>query len=156
MMRRIEPLPPGAAEPLALMHAACFPDDPWEAGAMARLIALTGSFGWLAWEDNTPAGFVLVRDLGSECEILSIGVVPRRRRRGIARALLDAVVAEARRRTLPSIVLEVATDNEAAAALYAEHGFAKVGRRAGYYRRPDGRADAHIMRLALAREPAAG
>ena len=155
MTHRIEPLPQGAAEPLAMLHGACFPDDPWEAGAMARLIALTGSFGWLAWEGRNPVGFILVRDLRNECEILSLGVVPRWRRRGIGQDLLRAAIAEARRRALPSLVLEVATDNDAATGLYAGFGFVAVGRRARYYRRPDGRADAFILRLSLEREPAA-
>jgi [ribosomal protein S18]-alanine N-acetyltransferase len=151
--RRIEVLPGGAAEPLAIMHSACFPDDPWEAAALARLIALTGSFGWLAWEDENPAGFILVRDLGNECEILSLGVVPRCRRLGIAQDLLRAAIEETRRRARPSLVLEVATDNDAAGALYARFGFIVVGRRARYYKRPDGRADALIMRLTLMVQP---
>jgi hypothetical protein len=33
---RVAPLPAGAAEPLALLHAACFPEDPWDAEALAR------------------------------------------------------------------------------------------------------------------------
>jgi ribosomal-protein-alanine N-acetyltransferase len=154
MSRRIEPLPDGAAEPLAILHSACFPDDPWEAGALARLIALTGSFGWVAWEDETPAGFILVRDLGNECEILSLGVAPRWRRLGIAQDLLRAAIAETRRRARSSLVLEVATDNDAATALYTGFGFTAVGRRPRYYKRPDGRADAFILRLTLAPEPA--
>ena len=149
MTTRITPIPEGAVEALAILHCACFPDDPWEAGALARIMALSGGFGWLAWEDQDPAGFILVRDLGNECEILSLGVLPRWRRRGIAQDLLRAVIAEARKRSLPSLVLEVATDNDAAGALYAALGFAPVGRRPRYYRRPDGRADALILRLAL-------
>ena len=154
MSRRIAPIPEGAVEALAILHRECFPDDPWEAGALARLIALTGSFGWLAWEGRVPVGFVLVRDLGNECEILSLGVLPRWRRRGIAQDLLRAVIAETRGRGLPSLVLEVATDNDAAGALYAARGFAPVGRRPRYYRRPDGRADALILRLTLESAPA--
>jgi ribosomal-protein-alanine N-acetyltransferase len=50
---------------------------------------------------------------------------------------------------LPSIVLEVAIDNDPAHDLYLSVGFTVVGRRARYYRRPDGRADALILRLAL-------
>ena len=155
MSCRIEPLPEGAAEALAVLHRACFPDDAWEAGALARIMALSGGFGWLAWEGDEPAGFILVRDLGNECEILSFGVVPRWRRRGNARALLRTVIAEAVRRGLPSIVLEVAIDNEPAGELYAAAGFAAVGRRARYYNRPDGRVDAWVLRLMLARAPPA-
>ena len=151
MNRRIEPIPRHAVDALAILHRSCFPDDPWEAGALARIMALSGGFGWLAWEDDEPAGFILVRDLGSECEVLSLGVAPRWRRRGIARDLLRTAFAEAQRRGLPSVVLEVAVDNVAAGDLYAAAGFAAVGRRARYYRRPDGRADALILRLALPR-----
>jgi ribosomal-protein-alanine N-acetyltransferase len=146
-------LPAGAAEPLAILHSMCFPDDPWEAGAMGRLIALTGSFGWLAWKDRNPVGFVLVRDLGNECEILSLGVVPRWRRLGVAQDLLRAAIAETQQRGLSSLVLEVATDNDPARGLYSGFGFAAVGRRARYYKRPDGRADALIMRLTLSAQP---
>jgi ribosomal-protein-alanine N-acetyltransferase len=149
---RIEVLPGGAAEPLAILHGVCFPDDPWEAGALARLMALAGSFGWLAWDGEDPTGFILVRDLGNECEILSLGVAPRWRRLGIAQDLLRAAIVETRRRTLSSLVLEVATDNDAACALYTGFGFVAVGRRARYYKRPDGRADALILRLTLAPE----
>lgn len=148
---RVEPIPEGGIEALAILHAACFPDDPWEAGALARIVALSGGFGWLAWEDEEPVGFILVRDLGNECEILSLGVAPRWRRRGIARRLLAAANAEAMRRKLPSVVLEVAVDNTPARDLYTATGFVAVGRRARYYRRPDGRADALILRLALPR-----
>ena len=149
MSQRIEPLPAGAAEALAILHRACFPDDPWEAGALARIMALSGGFGWLAWEDQAPVGFILVRDLGNECEVLSLGVAPRWRRRGIAQKLLRTALAEALRRALPSVVLEVAVDNEAARALYRAVGFVAVGRRARYYNRPDGRIDALILRLVL-------
>jgi len=150
---RIAPIPEGAAEPLAALHRICFPDDPWEAGALSRIMALSGGFGWLAWEGPAPVGFILVRDLGNECEVLSLGVTPRWRRRGIAQALLAAAVAESERRNLPSLVLEVAIDNDAASALYSSAGFIAVGRRARYYRRPDGRVDALILRLVLPRAP---
>jgi [ribosomal protein S18]-alanine N-acetyltransferase len=151
MSRRIEPILATAIETLAILHRACFPDDAWEVSALARIIALSGGFGWLAFEDDEPAGFILVRDLGNECEVLSLGVTPRWRRRGIAQDLLRTATAEAARRNLPSVVLEVAVDNDAASDLYANAGFTAVGRRARYYKRPDGRVDALILRLALPR-----
>ena len=149
MNRRVEPIPDGATEALAILHRACFPDDPWEAGALARILALSGGFGWVVWEEEEPAGFILVRDLGNECEVLSLGVTPQWRRRGLGQALLQQAIEEAMQRELPSIVLEVAVDNEPAGDLYAAAGFVAVGRRARYYRRPDGRVDALILRLAL-------
>ena len=52
MSLRIAPIPDGAAEPLALMHRDCFPEDPWDAASFARLFALYGVFGYLAWFDE--------------------------------------------------------------------------------------------------------
>lgn len=147
MTRRIGPLPAGAARPLAVLHVACFPDDPWDAAALDRILALSGVFGYLAWEADNPIGFALVRDLGDEVEILSIAVLPGWRRRGTGRALLDAVCAGARDRGIGSIVLEVAVDNVAAQRLYAALGFAQAGRRPRYYRRRGaGPIDGLIMR----------
>lgn len=131
------------------MHAACFPDDPWDAPSVARLLGLHGVLGHLAWLDEIPAGFVIARDLGGEAEILSLGVLPGTRRRGVGRALLDRLRAEAARRRIGSIVLEVAADNEAARRLYGAMGFIRVGARARYYRRGDGRIDALILRLPI-------
>lgn len=147
--RRIGPLPAAAAGPLALLHRACFPDDPWEADALARIMGLSGCFGRLAWDDDTPIGFVLARDLGTECEVLSVGVSPKLRQHGAGAQLMHAVLAEARRRGNASVVLEVAADNQPARALYTRLGFATVGRRPRYYRRPNGLEDALIMRLTL-------
>ena len=151
---RVIPLPPGAAEPLAALHRACFPEEPWDAAALAPILALAGGFGYLAWEGSSPTGFVLARDLAGEIEILSLGVVPRWRRRGIGAALLAAVAGEAGRRGSGSIVLEVAAGNRAARRLYAAAGFIHAGRRPRYYRRLGGREDALILRLGVAGDPA--
>ena len=148
-MSRISAIPEGAAVPLAAIHAACFPDEPWDAATLARILGLPGSFGYLAWQDENPVGFILARDLGGETEILSVGVLPAWRRGGLGQALLTAVAAEASARHSGSIVLEVATDNEAARRLYAGFGFVTAGRRPRYYRRLGGSADAFILRRYL-------
>ena len=146
MTVRISPIFGGVGEPLAVLHAACFPDEPWDAGALERILALPGGFAFCACQADSLVGFVLVRDLGGECEILSIGVAPESRRRGIGRVLLDAVFVEAGRRGSDSVVLEVACDNDPARRLYATFGFVAVGRRPRYYSRASGRADALILR----------
>jgi [ribosomal protein S18]-alanine N-acetyltransferase len=151
---RITPLPPGLAVPLAVMHRACFPEDPWDAPALDRILALSGVFGYLACEADAPTGFAVARDLGEEAEVLTVGVLPEARRHGVGRALLDAVLIETRRRGLESIVLEVAADNGAARRLYAGRGFRQVGRRPRYYRRPDSMVDALILRRSMASEAA--
>ena len=149
MTLRIAALPLLAAEPLAMMHRACFPQDPWDAAALERILAMAGGFGYLASDDNNPTGFILARDLGDEAEILSLGVLPQWRRRGVGQALLTAVSAEAGRRGLGALVLEVAVDNTPARRLYEACGFAPAGRRPRYYRRPDAAVDALILRRGI-------
>ena len=152
MSRAISPLPAGAAEPLALLHAGCFPEDPWDAEALGRILALSGGFGFVAWQVDTPVGFALARDLGNEVEILSLGVLPAYRQGGVGRTLLRAVIGEAAQRGLPSAVLEVAADNTAARRLYATAGFVAVGRRPRYYQRGGETIDALLLRCPVTRE----
>lgn len=149
MSLHLTPVPALGAEPLAALHRACFPEDPWNAAAIAEILALKGFFGRLAWRDEAPVGFALALDLEGECEILSLGTLPRHRRAGIARTLLAEVCREARERRAEFAVLEVAIDNIAARALYAGFGFTQAGSRPKYYRRGDTLIDAVILRFPL-------
>jgi [ribosomal protein S18]-alanine N-acetyltransferase len=137
------------AAPLSMLHRACFPEEPWEPQAMAKIMAMAGFFGRMAWEDGEPAGFALALDLGGECEILALGVLPARRRAGTGSALLGTICDEVVRRGGHSVFLEVAADNAAARALYAVGGFVQIGRRLNYYRRPGGLIDALVLRRAI-------
>ena len=149
MSRRLEQVSCLMAGPVALLHRVCFPEDPWDPSAIVEILGTAGFFGRIAWENEAPAGFALARDLHKECEILSLGVLPERRREGVGAALLNSICVEARLRSAQSIVLEVAVDNIAGLALYAVRGFLPVGRRRNYYRRTPNSADALVLRLAL-------
>lgn len=135
---------PAFAEPLASLQNACFPEDHWDAALIGRLLALPGTFGLLAGGEP-PTGFALVRVAADEAEILSIGIVPDVRRRGLGARLLGALAAAAAARGATALFLEVAEDNAAARALYLSNGFAEVGRRPGYYRRAGGPAVAALV-----------
>jgi len=148
--RRIKPISLKTAGALSILHGSCFSEDPWDIPAIAGIMGIAGFFGRIAWEDEEPTGFVLALGLAEECEILSLGVLPDRRRAGYGSALLGSVCSEAMRRNIRSVVLEVAADNAAARALYAARGFLSVGCRPNYYRRARGRIDALILRLPLA------
>jgi ribosomal-protein-alanine N-acetyltransferase len=92
-------------------------------------------------------GWAGVRIVADVAEILTVGVVPGARRAGIARQMLDVLLAEALRRGAREVLLEVRVDNQAAIALYESEGFAGVGVRRGYY--DAGRVDALTMRKEL-------
>ncbi len=128
---------------MAEIHAACFaPADRWGADAMRLQIEPKIAFGFI----HPAGGLVLARAVGGEAEVLTLAVVPSLRRQGIGRSLLDRAMVEAAARGAAAILLEVATDNAAARALYASAGFTVIGRRPRYY---PGGGDAAIMRALL-------
>jgi ribosomal-protein-alanine N-acetyltransferase len=68
-----------------------------------------------------------------ETWVQNIGVRKAAQRRGVGRALLEALLAEATRRGIRKVLLEVAVDNAPAQKLYATYGFEGIGVRRGYY-----------------------
>ena len=97
-----------------------------------------------------PDGFILLRAVADEAEILTLAVRPAARRRGLGARLVQEGVVAAAARGATRLFLEAAQDNIAALALYARAGFAEAGRRPGYYARPDGgRQDALLLALNL-------
>lgn len=120
---------------LASVHAVCFAEA-WSADAFASLLASPGCFALVAQPTSggaRPAGMLLARVAGDDCEIITIGVRPEARRQGIATLLLDHACAPAFGLGATRQVLEVGTENAPARGLYAALGFAECGARPGYY-----------------------
>ena len=141
-----------SAAALAALHGECF-DEPWDAAAIARLLALPGAFGYCAsasdGTDAPPDGFVLARSGGGEGEILTICVRPSARMAGLGRQLLEAAAAHAVSAGAGALFLEVAEDNLSALHLYERFGFYLVGMRPAYYGRGDDRVAARTLKLDL-------
>ena len=151
MTRRLRPIDAIDLSGLARLHGQCFPDDRWDAAALAELLAMRGASGHLIEEtaDLQPLGLILDIILAEHAEVLTLGVAPAARRSGIARAMLDDLFRRARLAGARSIGLEVAADNLAARRLYEGCGFAQTGQRPGYYRRPGATVDALVFRHTL-------
>ncbi len=139
------------AEILAALQAACFPEEPWDAGSIASLCAPPEGFALLALRGDEPVGFVLARVAAGEGEILAIGALPTERRSGVGRRLVEATLAHARQLGAEALFLEVAEDNEAARTLYMANNFFSVGRRPGYYKRPSGAVAALVLRHTISK-----
>jgi ribosomal-protein-alanine N-acetyltransferase len=135
---------------LARAHASAF-DAPWPPEAFVELLDSFGVFA-LAAVDQAPVGLILMRAVAGEAEVLTLAVEPSHRRRGLARTLLRAALAQAQALGAEEAFLEVAADITGALSLYRQEGFEPAGHRGGYYRRADGGAvDALVLRRTLKR-----
>lgn len=84
-----------------------------------------------------------------EAHILNLAVRPEFQQLGLGRRMLRHLLRLAARRGAAEAFLEVRPTNARAIALYRSQGFREVGRRKDYYRDPDGREDALVLRLSL-------
>lgn len=144
-MAERSPLPlaavgPEAAALLAAIHATAF-DRPWDLSAFADLLTGAGVIALAAGDD----GFILVRRVLDEAEVLTLAVRPSARRRGLARTLVEAAASALQAVGAATLWLEVAEDNAAALALYAAAGFVRSGSRPGYYARMEGPSVAAVV-----------
>ncbi|GGS23493.1 ribosomal-protein-alanine acetyltransferase [Actinokineospora fastidiosa] len=120
-------------------------EDPWSEAAFASELDW-GHYYLGAYAADRLVGYAGLAVVGPpgdvEASVHTLGVDPDWQRRGIGRLLLRELLAEADR-VGATVFLEVRTDNEPAIALYAAHGFTRVGLRKRYYQ-PSG-ADAYTM-----------
>jgi ribosomal-protein-alanine N-acetyltransferase len=123
--------------------------DPWSEQAFRELLSHSRMYFACAREANDGAstrvlGYVVAWFAAGQGEIANLAVDPAARRRGLGSMLLDAALEEARRSRVEEVFLEVRDSNARARLLYESRGFAEVGRRRKYYRRPV--EDAVILR----------
>lgn len=130
------------------IEADLFGDERWSAAMFWNelasghqyLVALDGA--------GTVAGYAgLAVQPSAEGWVQNLAVRRDAQRTGIGRALLEALLAEARRRRVGSMLLEVAVDNAPAQKLYAAYGFEPIGVRRGYYQPSN--TDALVMRCQM-------
>jgi len=143
---------PEDAPAMASAHAQAF-DTPWDEVDFEDLLDGPGIFGFVVRAED-PAGVLVCRTAAGEAEILTVGVAPWARRRGIGKALMIAAIGVARGAGATEMFLEVDVDNAGAVSLYERLGFERAGLRKAYYDRgSNGRADALVMRLDLTTGP---
>jgi putative acetyltransferase len=95
---------------------------------------------WSVWEGEQLLGCGALKELdAAHGEIKSMRTAAAHRRRGVARALLEHILAEARRRGYSRLSLETGSNEpfEAARRLYAAFGFAPCGPFAAYVDDPN-------------------
>jgi putative acetyltransferase len=109
---------------LAGMHANSPPEH-------VRALDLSGLTApevtvWTVWDDQDLTGIGALKDLGDGSgELKSMRTDPRHLRRGVAAALLEHIISEARRRGMQRLSLETGSGPafDPALALYRRRGF---------------------------------
>jgi ribosomal-protein-alanine N-acetyltransferase len=119
-------------EPRDLPEVAAIQAESLEASAWAVDDYLQLNF-LVACDENHIAGFLVARTVApGERELLNLAVDRLHRRRGIGRALVKTLLAEAP----GAVFLEVRESNRQARELYKSMGFQEVSLRKNYYDHP--------------------
>lgn len=91
------------------------------------------TLGLILKVNHREAGYLLVRKMGEEGELLRIAVRPSFQKRGFGKDLLRALLHKAPSHGIHRIFLEVSEKNIWALKLYQKLGFKRVGYRKNYY-----------------------
>ena len=83
---------------------------------------------------------------GAEADVLTVGVIPSQRGKGIARQLMALITDWAKQQGSIAMMLEVKVDNTEAIGLYESLGYATLNTRKDYF---GAGLDALVMRLEL-------
>lgn len=120
------------AQDMADVHRACFPYS-WSKDAFIKLLDQKAAFGFMAFHETTPIGFILSQYVIDEAEILTFAVHPHYQRQGFGKLLLTRLIDELRPKGVHTLFLEVSITNPSALKLYHHLGFQQVGTRQGYF-----------------------
>ena len=118
---------------------------PWSLSMFVLELSKPSEIALSARRDGRIVGYVICARYDEALHIMNIAVDPGHRRRGVASALLDEVIA--RGGADASYTLEVRVSNLGAIVLYERYGFRAVGTRPRYY--ADNGEDAIIMWRAI-------
>jgi ribosomal-protein-alanine N-acetyltransferase len=122
---------------LVLLDKEYFPYSPWSVAQFKEEFAGIPStrFFELAISNNQIVGYAGVFSPGPDAvaDILTVTVIDGYRRQGIAKKLISDIESYCQSKGSSAIMLEVATDNTAAIALYKNLGYLHISIRNNYY-----------------------
>lgn len=118
--------------------------NPWSGGIFEDCFKSSYRL-WAARRNGELAGYAVVAYQYDEAHLLNLCVAPAARGLGVARRLLQHLIAKSGRDGMQLLLLEVRHSNRHAYRLYCSEGFAQVGVRPGYYPTPSGRENARVM-----------
>ncbi|MBQ8600871.1 MAG: ribosomal protein S18-alanine N-acetyltransferase [Clostridia bacterium] len=132
----VSKLTPAIVAEAARLTQSLFPGEHWSEQDLAGSISNENRTFLVALVDDRVVGCGGVQNVGGQGDILTIGVDPACRRKGIGEALLIAMMEEFRQMDGKQLFLEVRISNAAARRLYEKCGFAEISSRKNYYKAP--------------------
>jgi [ribosomal protein S18]-alanine N-acetyltransferase len=125
-----------------------FPYSPWSASQYREEFSTPTRYFVVAIdEQQSIVGYAGVFAPGeAEADILTVGVVPEQRGKGIAKALMAQITDWAKSQGTTAMMLEVKVDNVEAIGLYQSLGYSQLNVRKNYF---GPGLDAQVMRLEL-------
>jgi ribosomal-protein-alanine N-acetyltransferase len=130
------------AEQVAQLEIQCF-SDPWSIQSIRSEISNPLSLWLAAVEGDVVLGYIGSQSVLGEADMMNLAVSEDHRRRGIAQALVLALMEQLKRSDVYRLTLEVRVSNASAISLYEKLGFQHIGRRPNYYYHP--KEDALIL-----------
>lgn len=128
---------------VAKLEQSCF-SDAWSERLIQDLLKSPYDEVWvLAGPEGGLYGYINIRFLSGEGELMRIAVKEEFRGLGYSRKLMERMVKSAGEKEAYDLTLEVRAGNTAAIKLYKSYGFKKEAVRRDYYRSPT--EDAFIM-----------
>jgi ribosomal-protein-alanine N-acetyltransferase len=129
---------------IAKMELVIFGPEAWSEGMLWTELSAGNEYR-AVFEGERILGYAGTAPGEGEVWLNNIAVAPSARRRGIARMLMDDLLARARVGGAKAVFLEVAVDNVPAQRLYDGYGFYGIGVRRNYYQHTG--TDAAVMRM---------
>ena len=125
-----------------------FPYSPWSASQYKEEFSAPTRHFVVALDDaQNIIGYAGVfAPGGAEADVLTVGVIPSQRGKGIARQLMALITDWAKQQGSIAMMLEVKVDNTEAIGLYESLGYATLNTRKDYFGTG---LDALVMRLEL-------
>ena len=131
---------------LVVLDKEYFPYSPWSPAQFKEEFAGIPAtrFFEVAISDNEIVGYagVIAPGPDSVADILTVTVIDGFRGQGIAKRLIADLEGYCQSKGSSAIMLEVATDNTSAIALYENMGYSQISKRSNYY---GSKKDAFVM-----------
>ena len=130
---------------VAKIEQECF-SQPWSEKALEILLS-DNAVAVVAVLDGEVVAYAGMTSVLDEGQITNVATLPSCRRRGLARAVLEELIARAEEKGISSIFLEARVSNVPALSLYESLGFCRIGMRRRFYSAPV--EDAVLMELKI-------